>query len=448
MKTSVGLTKQLASNIINTTYDKIPQNVREHGIRSMYNWLGVAIGAAYHESVDMALSVASAIESAGQAQILGRNERADLLQATFINGMSSHIFDFDDTHLDTIHHPSGPVAPVVFALAEFNGCSEKDMIRAFVLGVETELRIANAVCPSHYDLGWHITSSAGVFGSAVAAGILLDLDEEQMVYALGIAGTQAFGLREMFGTMTKPFHPGKAAQNGLFAAMLAKRGFTSSVQVLEAKRGFAAVTAPNYDLNEVNFKWGENWETLKNAFKPYACGIVLHPAIDACIALRQYAKPEEVEAIQITVNPYVAELTSKPSPTTGLEGKFSIFHTCSAAFIDGDACETQYSDDRVNSQDLLSFRPKIKTIVDENMSEEKAYAVLYTNDGRKFDVKIDHATGSIENPMKDEALKKKFMNLVTPVLGEDKTQKLTENFYKFTEVSFKNEILPYCAGTK
>ena len=143
MTTSIGLTKQLASNIVNTTYDKIPQNVREHAIRSMYNWLGVAIGAAYHESVDMALSVASAVESVGQAQILGRSERADLLQATFINGMSSHIFDFDDTHLDTIHHPSGPVAPVVFALAEFNDYSEEEMIRAFVLGVETELRIAN-----------------------------------------------------------------------------------------------------------------------------------------------------------------------------------------------------------------------------------------------------------------------------------------------------------------
>lgn len=167
----------------------------------------------------------------------GANKKKDLLSAVLINGVSSHIFDYDDTHLETIHHPSGPVAPVIFGLGEMYDLSPTELLRAFIIGCETELRISNAVYPSHYRKGYHITSSTGVFGAAVAAGILLKLNEEQMAMSLGLAGTQSFGLREMFGTMTKPFHPGKAAQNGLLATLLAKQGFTSSKQVLEAKRG-------------------------------------------------------------------------------------------------------------------------------------------------------------------------------------------------------------------
>ncbi len=438
------ITEQLVKNVINTSYENIPPNVIEHAKRSMFNWLGVAIGAAYHPSTDMLLAVSKEVESSPQVSLLGRHEKVDLLTAALFNGMTSHIFDYDDTHLDTIHHPSGPVAPVVFALGEKYDLSMRDLLRAFVLGVEVELRISNAVYPSHYDHGWHITSSVGVFGAAVAAGVLLGLDEERMLYALGLAGTQAFGLREMFGTMTKPFHPGKAAQNGLLAAMLAQKGFTSSNQVLEAKRGFANVLAPEHDLSKVNINWGEQWELLKNAFKPYACGIVLHPSIDACIALRDKAEPEEVKEIQVTVNPYVLELTGKPEPATGLAGKFSIYHTASIAFLDGDAAEEQYSDEKVNDPKTVEFRKKIKPTVDASMEEDEAYAKLITMDGREFDVRIEHATGSIENPMKDEALIRKFRKLVAPVLPSDKVDGLVERMYQFEEQKSIRDIVALC----
>lgn len=425
------VTQQLVKNVLKTQLEDIPVDVIQHGIKSILNWMGVAIGASHHESVDMLLSVDKELGSCQDTTIFGRKEKTNILNASLINGMSSHIFDFDDTHLDTINHPSGPVAPVVLALAEKYNMLTSKALHAFILGCEVELRISNAVYPSHYQLGWHITSSTGVFGSAIAAGLMLDLNEEELLYALGIAGTQAFGLREMFGTMTKPFHPGKAAQNGLQAALLAKCGFTSSKQILEAKRGFANVLAPEHDLSKVNVNWGSDWELLKNAFKPYACGIVLHPSIDACIELGKKVSPKEVDYIEVNVNQYVLELTGKENPQTGLAGKFSIYHTAAVAFLDGDAGEQQYSDEKVNDPDIIAFRKKIKPIVDDNMKEEKVYAKLVQKDGKSIDVQIDHATGSIENPMDIDALERKFSILTIPIIGENNTKKLIQTLKEF-----------------
>ena len=314
------ITRTLARYLLNARYEDLPAAVRHEAARALLNWLGCAIGSSRHETVECALAAIRPFSGPPQAVVLGRTERLDIMHAALVNGISSHVLDFDDTHARAIH-PSAPVLPALIAYAEWRPITGRDLVHAFILGVEAEERIGLSVFPEHYAIGWHITGTAGVFGAAAAVGRLLGLDERQMCWALGIAATQAAGLREMFGTMCKSLHPGRAAQNGMLAALLAAKNFTSSEQAIEAPRGFARVTSTRFDPNEITEGLGDRYEILSNMYKPYACGLVVHAAIDGCIELaREHGlTAEEIERVDLTVSPLVLELTGKRSPHSGLE---------------------------------------------------------------------------------------------------------------------------------
>jgi 2-methylcitrate dehydratase PrpD len=436
------VTRTLARYVVEAQPSQIPQSVKREGVRSIVNWLGCAVGAAEHEAVEAVLAALTPFAGPPQASVLGRRNKTDILNAALMNGITSHVFDFDDTHLPTIIHPSGPVASALFALAEYRPVSGAELLHAFILGVEVECRIGNAVYPNHYDVGWHITGTAGVFGAAAACAKMLGLSEQQTIWALGIAGTQSSGFREMFGTHCKSFHPGRAAQNGLSAALLAQQNFTSSNQVLEAKRGFANVMSTKQDYARITDGLGQSFEVTLNSYKPFACGIVIHPAIDGCIQLKREhgLSGAEVEKVQLTVAPLVLELTGKRTPQVGLEGKFSVFHSCAVALLDGAAGEKQYSDAKVRDARTIALRDRIDAVIDPKMRDDEVRVRLTLKDGRSLEKYVEHAIGSKEVPMTNEQLEAKFRGLADDIIGPEQAARLLALAWSIEELADAAEI--------
>jgi len=440
------VTSQLAANIKQTTYKDFSENALHEAKRSLLNWLGVAIGAANHESMDKVLSVAKMTKSSEQATILGRKEKTDILFAALLNGMSSHIFDFDDTLLETVLHPSAPVYPAILSFAEHQKKSGKDVLEAFIVGCEVEARLALSVYPSHYWRGWHITGTVGGIGAAAAISKMLDLDLEKTSYAIGIASSDPVGLREMFGTMTKPYHPGKTAMNGLMAALIASEGFTSSTKPLEAVRGFVKVLSEENKLELLTENWGKAWEVEKNSYKPFASGIVTHPAIDGIIQVQKQHQlsAEDVDVIEIIGHPLVKELTGKTEFTTGLEGKFSVFHCVASGFLNLKAAVDEFSDEFVNDPAVKELRSKINLTIDENMKEDQAQITVKLKDGREISQFVEHAIGSMDLPMTDEQLKEKFMDVTGTVISEEAKKALIDLVYRFEELEDLDEFFELC----
>jgi 2-methylcitrate dehydratase PrpD len=422
------VTRILAKYIAQGQPGDIPAPVRKEASRTLLNWVGCALGGSRNEAVSIAVSALAPFFGARQASLLGRKEKPDILHASLINGISSHVLDFDDTHLRTIIHPAGPVVSAILALAEYQPVSGRAFLNAIVLGIEAECRIGNAVYPAHYDVGWHITGTAGVFGAAAATGKLLGLSEQQMTWALSLAAAQPVGLREMFGTMTKSFHPGRAAQNGLTAAFLAAQDFTSSDHGIEAKSGWANVLSTQRNYAEITGKLGQTFEVSLNTYKPFACGIVIHPAIDGCIQLRREYQltAGQIDRIDLKVHPLVLELTGKKTPQAGLEGKFSVYHAAAVAIVEGAAGEQQFSDRAVRDPVIVALRDRVSAAVDPSIKEDQVRIAITLKDGRKLDKYIEHAVGSVQKPMSDQDLEAKFMGQADGVLPAAQARRAIE----------------------
>lgn len=435
------VTRTLARYLVAAKYADLPLAVRKEAQRTLLNWMGCAVGGSRHETLDAALAALAPFSGPPQASVLGRRDRLDVLHAALMNGISSHVFDFDDTHLKTVIHPAGPVVSALLSLAEYRPMSGAEFVNAMVLGIEAECRVGNAVYPAHYDRGWHITGTTGVFGAAAAAGKALGLSEQQMVWALGLAAAQPVGLREMFGSMTKSFHPGRAAQNGLTAALLAARNFTSTEVGLEGKSGWANVLSTSRNYAEITERLGTTYEISLNTYKPFACGIVIHPAIDACIQLRNahHLTAADIERIDLQVHPLVLELTGKKTPQTGLETKFSVYFAAALAIVKGAAGMREFSDENAKDATIVALRDRVMPTVDAAIKEEQVRVVVTMRDGRRFEQFIEHAVGSLERPMSDRDLEAKFSDLVDGVLPAAQAQRLMEGCWKV-------ETLPQAAS--
>ncbi|KAF7306362.1 2-methylcitrate dehydratase [Mycena indigotica] len=415
-------TAHAASWAASLTMSQLPPAVVRAAMESLYNYIGCAIGGASHPTTAAARSALAPLFGASTSTLLGQDAKADAAHAALLNGIAAHVHDYDDTHLATIVHPTAPVASALLAQAEAlgPGISGERLLVALVAGIEVECKLALGVWPAHYDVGWHITGTVGAIGAAAAVGRLLDLSPVQMEHALGIAASQVTGLRVMFGSDTKAFHVGRAAQNGLLAALLAQKGFTAAPGALEASRGWAAVVdaitpaAPQNIAAQIH-TLGHTWEITANAFKPFPCGIVVHPTLDACLRLHDSAAA--ITAVHVRVHPLVLELTGKTAPADGLQAKFSVFHAAAAALRSGAAGPAQFADAFVVRPDVVALRGKVTATADAGLAADAAEVVLTLADGAERRVFVEHAIGSTAVPMDAAALEAKFLGQVTPVLG-------------------------------
>ena len=408
---AMACTAELVAYLVASHPDDIPAVTRHEGKRALVNIVGCALGGARHEAMDITIAALGSYAGPPTCQVLGRTERFDPLLASLLNGVSSHVHDFDDTMPRNYIHASSPVASALLAYASVNAVSGHELLHAFILGFEVVARIGNATYPAHYEAGWHSTGSIGVFGAAAGVGKLLGLDATQMTYAIGLAATQAAGLREMFGSMGKAFHPGRSAQSGYMAALLAQKGFTSGRLPLEAPRGFAAVTAGHYDLAKVTNRLGLEFELHANTYKPFPCGIVIHPTIDAMIQLRgeHGIKAEDVRSVQLRVAPIVKDLCDKKRISGGLEGKFSIYHAVAIGLGRGSAGLEDFSDEAVNDPALVRLREVTEPISDPTVGEDAVVASVTLNDGRVLQKSLEGSIGNLKRPLSDAQLDAKFL---------------------------------------
>jgi 2-methylcitrate dehydratase PrpD len=425
---SVNATRELAAFVVRARLEDLPSDLLHQARRCTTDCLGVAIGAAEESAVDMLLGVVDTLGGSPQCTVWATDRRASLAHAPLVNGYLAHVLDFDDSYMPqvTILHGNAPVVPAAMAVGEWLGASGADYLLAFILGFEVAARAALSAGRAHYDQSWHVTSTVGGFGAAAAAGKLLGLDELQMTYALGIAGAQAGGIGNAAGSMTKAFHAGRAAMSGVTAALLAQRGFTSGDDFLTGRRGFHQVFHSDGNIEALVGELGARWELRQAAFKPYACGVVVHPILDAIIGLRDEhgLSASNVVGIEARANPVVLVPTGLKEPRTGLEGKFSVYHSAAVALIDGAAGPRQYTDSRVLAAQVIALRERVRVATDSALQKGEAHVSIQLADGRVVRRHVPCASGTADNPMSDEQLDRKFQVLVEPRFGPERTGEL------------------------
>jgi len=409
-----GATASLAQFIAASRWADVPASVRHDAKRSLLNWLGCAIGGSNAPSVGLAIDALATFAGPAQATVINRGLRFDVATTAVINGVSSSVLDFDDTHLHTVIHPSVPVASAALALAEHLEAPGEDLVHAFIIGIEAACKVGNAISPEHYACGWHVTSTCGVIGAAAACARLLALDDTQAAYAIGMAASQSAGLSEMLGSPTRMFNMGHAARGGFMAAWYASRGIGSSARALEAPRGFANAFTTRCDWSVLTDTLGVTWEIAANAFKPYPCGIVVHPVIDGCLLLRKRHAIDAagIERVEVTVNPAVQTIMSHPEPADGLRSKVSAQHCIAVAIVHGAAGVHQFTDPVVREPAVADLRRRAFLLCCDAMAKDAAKVCVVMKDGTRHETFVEHSKGSAELPLTDRELEDKFRSLM------------------------------------
>src|SRR5262245_10542427 len=443
---TTGITREFCARMAAAQFTDLSNKAIDEGKRGVLDWLGCALAGSRHPTLDRLLAVLQEAGGRPQATVFGRGLKLGFLDAPIANGQAGHVLDYDDTHMGgTLLHASSPTLAALFSLAERAQVTGAAFLLAYAVGFEAGVR-AGRTAPGHHKGGWHLTGTLGSIAAGVAAGKLLNLDSERLAYAMAIAATQSAGMQQNRGTMCKSFHAGKAASSGVLAALLAERSFDGSTEIIEGKHGYCRIYSDVAEPAELIDALGKRWEIERNGHKPYACGVVQHAAIDGVIALRAQMKidPAQVEAIELRVHPLVISVTGVESPATGLQSKFSVYHSAAVALIDGTAGIAQYSDERAKDPVVDVLRRKIKTTMDESLRDDQAEAVIVAA-GTRHRAFIEHASGTADNPMSNAAIEAKFMASAMPVIGSDHAQRARDAVQRLDRLADVRELIQLCA---
>jgi 2-methylcitrate dehydratase PrpD len=443
----LNVSRDFCAFIAGFRYEDLPEAVVHESRRGVLDWIGCALAGSRHPKIPKLLAGIKALGSAERASVIAHDLRLGYLEAAIVNGQIGHVLDYDDTHMDgVVLHTSSPVLAALLSVAESGRFSGRDLVAAYAAGFEAGVRVGKA-SPGHHDGGWHLTGTLGTIAAGIAVGRMLGLDAMQLTYALGIAATQAAGMQQNRGTMSKSFHAGKAASNGVLAGFLAREGFDSSDEIIEGKRGFSRTFSSGSKPEALLDGLGTDWQIVRNGYKPYACGIVVHPLIDGMVALRQRGgiDPVRIDRVEIVVNPAAVRITGVEEPQTGLQSKFSIYHSAAVAFLDGNAGITQYSDERALAKEVVELRRKVRVTVDEGFRKDEAHVAVVAADGSRHETHVDHAAGTVDNPMSDAALEQKFLANAEVAVDRARAREIADTVWGLEKLSDVQSLIRLCS---
>jgi len=440
------ITTRLAEYIHKTSYEDIPKETHRYVKLCLLDWIGVTLGGSREPVSDILLDFTGVMGGEKHASIIGKGIKTNVLLASLVNGTMSHALDFDDSHEESGIHPTVCLAPAVISVGEYKKSSGRDLITAFIVGFEVTARIGGALWLDQYRRGWHTTSTIGRFGAAIGAAKLMNLSLEQIVNAFGIAGSQMSGLREVFGTMNKPFHAGKAAMDGVLSAVLAKKNFDSSHRIFEGRYGLKNVYAPEADLTHMTAGLGAEYQIMDVAFKPYASALATHSTIQAIETIKREGNiaAGEVQSIQIEFGGLPFSVVNNKNPHKELEGKFSVYQCAALAFLKERVTVDMFTLKEIHDPEIVAFRKKINVLQNPKLKKFETIIKVVTNQGKVFEHFIKMPKGSPEDPLTFIEMKTKFMDLARPVIPKENAEKIVEKIRFLPEIEDINEITALC----
>lgn len=458
----MGITDMIARFTLETT--AVPDEVRQLATNHLVDGVAVMLAGATEASGTLVRAHLRELGGTPQATVLGSPLRAPQQLAAWANGTAGHAMDYDDTQLATdpqsvyglLTHPTVPVLAGALAAAEVTGASGLALLDAYVVGVEVTCRIADAIHPRHYADGFHSTATMGGFGAAAAAARLYGCDLDQTLRAFGLAASMGAGLRENFGTMTKPFHAGRAAENGLFAVLLARRGWTAATDILEAKRGFYRAAAGGFDPEKIEGTLGHPYFFIEPgiSIKPYPSGSLSHPAQDVLLDLvREHTlTADDIARIDVGVNSHVPNALIHTKPTTALEGKFSLQFQMAIGVLDRRAGIAEFVDTKVTDPRTVALMERVHVYVDPEIdalgyNEMRMRVRITLRDGRVLDGYAELAKGHPRKPMSRNDLRKKFMDCATLVMPSAAAESALAHLWEIRQIDSVKDLTPMLVGS-